>query len=168
MFAELVLKDTTKALLHVLFAEMTPKEVPNVTDIGLKPNQISKVGVIGGGLMGSGIAISLIQNNISVVLKEIDSNFLQKGMNLITGIYRILKLLGNFEYRVLIVLCFVGNLESLMKKGMIPEEKMSNALKLVKGTLDYSEFSDVDMVIEVKLPQFHSIHTCSVVMYAYA
>ncbi|KMZ60161.1 Peroxisomal fatty acid beta-oxidation multifunctional protein [Zostera marina] len=125
VFAELVLKDTTKALFHVLFAEMTPKEVPNVTDIGLKPNQISKVGVIGGGLMGSGIAISLIQNNISVVLKEIDSNFLQKGMNLITG-----------------------NLESLMKKGMIPEEKMSNALKLVKGTLDYSEFSDVDMVIE--------------------
>jgi len=141
VFAELVLKDTTKALFHVLFAEMTPKEVPNVTDIGLKPNHISKVGVVGGGLMGSGIATVLIQNNISVVLKEIDSNFLQKGINLITG-----------------------NLEGLVKKGVIPKEKMSNALKLVKGTMDYSEFSDVDMVIEV-IHQFQSIHTCSVVMH---
>ena len=61
--------------------------MPNVTDIGLKPRQIRKVAVIGGGLMGSGIATALILNNIPVILKEIDSSFLQKGMKSIAGKY---------------------------------------------------------------------------------
>lgn len=64
-------------------------QVPNITDIGLKPRRIRKVAVIGGGLMGSGIATSLIRNNVSVVMKEINSKFLQKGIKTIEGEYDI-------------------------------------------------------------------------------
>jgi enoyl-CoA hydratase/3-hydroxyacyl-CoA dehydrogenase len=35
-----------------------------VTDVQLKPRQIQKVAVIGGGLMGSGIATTLLVGNI--------------------------------------------------------------------------------------------------------
>lgn len=61
-------------------------QVPNVTDVGLKPRQIKKVAVIGGGLMGSGIATALILSNIPVVLKEVDAKFLQRGQKLIAGV----------------------------------------------------------------------------------
>lgn len=65
-------------LIHVF-------QVPNVTDIGLKPRPIKKVAIIGGGLMGSGIATALILSNTYVILKEINSDYLQKGMKLIEG-----------------------------------------------------------------------------------
>jgi enoyl-CoA hydratase/3-hydroxyacyl-CoA dehydrogenase len=59
--------------------------VPGVTDVQLKPRQIRKVAVIGGGLMGSGIATALLVGNISVVLKEINTQFLQRGQKTIAG-----------------------------------------------------------------------------------
>lgn len=60
-------------------------QVPNVTDIGLKPRPVKKVAVIGGGLMGSGIATALILSNINVVLKEVNSEYLTKGLKMIEG-----------------------------------------------------------------------------------
>jgi enoyl-CoA hydratase/3-hydroxyacyl-CoA dehydrogenase len=59
--------------------------VPGVTDVQLKPKQVRKVAVIGGGLMGSGIATALLVGNISVVLKEVNSQFLERGQNMIAG-----------------------------------------------------------------------------------
>jgi enoyl-CoA hydratase/3-hydroxyacyl-CoA dehydrogenase len=58
-----------------------------VTDLGSKPSQIKSVGVIGGGLMGSGIATALILNGIPVVLKELNKDFLQAGLERIRGSY---------------------------------------------------------------------------------
>ena len=60
--------------------------MPGVTDGQLKPRQIRKVAVIGGGLMGSGIATALLVSNISVVLKEVNPQFLQRGEKMIAGI----------------------------------------------------------------------------------
>lgn len=59
--------------------------MPNVTDVGLKPRQVKKVAIIGGGLMGSGIATALIVNNIFVVLKEVNSEYLLKGIKTVEG-----------------------------------------------------------------------------------
>ena len=61
----------------------------NITDIGLRPRHIKKVAVIGGGLMGSGIATALILSNINVILKEINSEYLLKGSKMIEGTYLI-------------------------------------------------------------------------------
>lgn len=58
-----------------------------MTDHGSKPHQIKSVGVIGGGLMGSGIATALILNGIPVVLKELNKDFLQAGLDRIRGSY---------------------------------------------------------------------------------
>ncbi|XP_008775812.2 peroxisomal fatty acid beta-oxidation multifunctional protein-like [Phoenix dactylifera] len=125
VFKELVLSSTAKGLVHVFFSQRATSKVPNVTDIGITPRNIKKVAVIGGGLMGSGIATALILSDISVILKEIDSKFLQKGLKTISA-----------------------NLEGLVKKGSLTKDKMNKALSLLKGALDYSEFKHVDMVIE--------------------
>ncbi|RLN07552.1 peroxisomal fatty acid beta-oxidation multifunctional protein [Panicum miliaceum] len=137
VFKELVVAPTSRALVHVFFAQRSTTKVPGVTDVQLKPRQIRKVAVIGGGLMGSGIATALLVSNISVVLKEVNPQFLQRGEKMIAG-----------------------NLEGLVKRGSLTKDKMNKAMSLLKGALDYSDFKDVDMVIEAvieKIPLKQSI-----------
>ncbi|KAJ4850472.1 Altered inheritance of mitochondria protein 1 [Turnera subulata] len=125
VFKDLVLTDTSKGLVHSFFAQRLTSKVPNVTDVGLKPRNVKKVAVIGGGLMGSGIATALIVSNIFVVLKEINSEYLLKGIRIVEG-----------------------NVRSLVTRKKLTKEKADKALSMLKGVLDYSEFKDVDMVIE--------------------
>lgn len=87
--------------------------------------------------MGSGIATALILSGTYVILKEIDSAYLQKGLKSVEA-----------------------NLDGLVKKGSLAKDKMSKTLSLLKGALDYSEFKNVDMVIEAvieKVPLKQSI-----------
>jgi enoyl-CoA hydratase/3-hydroxyacyl-CoA dehydrogenase len=128
VFKELVPSKTSRALVHVFLAQRSTTKVPGVTDVQLKPRQIRKVAVIGGGLMGSGIATTLLVSNISVVLKEANPQFLQRGQKMIAA-----------------------NLEGLVKRGSLKRDRISKAMSLLKGALDYSEFKDVDMVIEAVL-----------------
>ncbi|XVF34856.1 hypothetical protein REPUB_Repub18cG0094600 [Reevesia pubescens] len=122
---ELLLTNTSKALIHLFFAQRATAKVPNVTDVGLKPRHVKKVAIIGGGIMGSGIATSLILSNISVFLKEINSEYLLKGMKTIEA-----------------------NIQGLVTRGKVTQDKARKALSVLKGVSDYSEFKEVDMVIE--------------------
>ncbi|KAK4433022.1 Peroxisomal fatty acid beta-oxidation multifunctional protein AIM1 [Sesamum alatum] len=125
VFRELVSTDTSKGLVHAFFAQRATTKVPNVSDIGLKPRSIKKVAVIGGGLMGSGIATALVLGDIYVILKEINSEYLLKGIKAIEA-----------------------NVRGLVSKRKLAQDKAEKALLKLKGVLDYAEFSDVDMVIE--------------------
>ncbi|CAG7884642.1 unnamed protein product [Brassica rapa] len=125
VFKQLIPSDTVKALVHVYFAQRAISKVPNVTDVGLKPRHMKKVAVIGGGLMGSGIATALLLSNIRVVIKEINSEYLLKGIKSVEA-----------------------NLNSLVSRGKMTQDKAGEAFSLLKGVLDYTEFKDVDMVIE--------------------
>ncbi|KAB1213968.1 Glyoxysomal fatty acid beta-oxidation multifunctional protein MFP-a [Morella rubra] len=99
--------------------------VPGVTDIGLVPRRVTKVGVLGGGLMGSGIATSLILSGYPVILKEVNDKFLQAGLARVRA-----------------------NLQSRVKKGKMAHEECEKTISLLKGVLNYESFKDVDMVIE--------------------
>ncbi|KAE8799403.1 hypothetical protein D1007_25170 [Hordeum vulgare] len=61
-------------------------EVPGITDLGLMPRKVSKVAIVGGGLMGSGIATALILSHYHVILKEVDEKFLNAGMDRIKAL----------------------------------------------------------------------------------
>lgn len=50
---------------------------PPVTHAGLKPRKMACVAVLGGGLMGSGIATALVQAGYEVLLKEVNQQFLE-------------------------------------------------------------------------------------------
>ncbi|XP_078439828.1 multifunctional protein 2 [Wolffia australiana] len=124
-FQKLLLSDTCKSLVHVFFSIRATSKVPGVTDLGLSPRKVAKVAIIGGGLMGSGIATVLILSNIPVILKEVNDKFLQSGIARIKA-----------------------NLESRVKKGKMTEERLEKALSLLAGVLDYESFKGVDLVIE--------------------
>ncbi|KAK7855142.1 peroxisomal fatty acid beta-oxidation multifunctional protein aim1 [Quercus suber] len=125
VFNDVVSSDTSKGLVHAFFSQRATSKVPNVTDVGLKPRHVKKVAVIGGGLMGSGIATALILSNIFVVLKEVNSEYLLKGLKSVEA-----------------------NVRGLVTKGKLTQDKVQKTLSMLKGVLDYSEFKDVDMVIE--------------------
>ncbi|CAK9203542.1 unnamed protein product [Sphagnum troendelagicum] len=115
----LVVSPTAKGLMHIFFAQRS------VTDKGSKAHTVKKVAVIGGGLMGSGIATALILSGVKVYLKEINSEFLQAGIQRIEE-----------------------NLKGRVAKGGMTQAKLQKTLGLVKGILDYEDFNDVDIVIE--------------------
>ncbi|GMI80114.1 MULTIFUNCTIONAL PROTEIN 2, multifunctional protein 2 [Hibiscus trionum] len=124
-FQELLKSDTCKSLVHVFFAMRGTSKVPGITDRGLVPRQVKKVAVLGGGLMGSGIATALILSNYSVILKEVNEKFLEAGIGRVKA-----------------------NLQSRVKKGKMSREKFEKTISLLTGVLDYESFRDVDLVIE--------------------
>ncbi|KAK7292259.1 hypothetical protein RIF29_08037 [Crotalaria pallida] len=122
---ELGQSDTSKCLIHIFFAQRGTSKVPGVTDRGLAPRHVKKIAILGGGLMGSGIATALILSNYRVILKEVNEKFLDAGVNRVKA-----------------------NLQSRVKKGNMTKENFEKAISLLKGSLDYESFKDVDMVIE--------------------
>ncbi len=86
---------------------------------------IEKVGVLGCGLMGSGIAQVVATAGYPTVVKEVADDFLKKGMGAIER-----------------------SLSKLAEKGTITPEKRTKALERLKGTTRFDDLADCDMVIE--------------------
>ena len=74
-----------KALRHLFFAERNAQKVPGVA--GGKARRIERVAVIGGGTMGSGIAVALADAGLSVALVERDDAALAAGRKRIGATY---------------------------------------------------------------------------------
>ncbi|KAH9327689.1 hypothetical protein KI387_007867, partial [Taxus chinensis] len=77
---DLIKTPEAKALMHVFFAQRSSSKIPGITDQGLIPRPIRKAAVIGGALMGSGIATALALSNIPVLVKEIDKKQLDAAI----------------------------------------------------------------------------------------
>jgi 3-hydroxybutyryl-CoA dehydrogenase len=86
---------------------------------------IQKVGVLGCGLMGSGIAQVAAMGGYPTVVKEVADEFLNKG---IAGIE---KSLGKF-----------------VEKGTLTTDQRSQTMGRLKGTTKFEDLSDCDIVIE--------------------
>jgi len=86
---------------------------------------IRKVGVLGCGLMGSGIAQVSAMAGYPTIVKEAADEFLQKGMAAIE------KSLGKF-----------------VEKGSLTAEQRAEMLARLKGTTRFEDLSDCDIVIE--------------------
>jgi len=86
---------------------------------------IFKAGVVGAGTMGGEIAQLITYSGLPVVLKDIDQEMLDKGMAKARSIY-----------------------QRRVDKGKMSVGDMESKLDLIIPTLEYSEFEDVDIVIE--------------------
>ena len=87
--------------------------------------QIKKVGVIGAGQMGNGIAHVLSLGGYDVILNDIDKNTLEKASHNIKN-----------------------NLERQVNSNKISTEESITALESISYTMSFEEFNDVDLVIE--------------------
>ncbi|MBS3782856.1 MAG: 3-hydroxyacyl-CoA dehydrogenase [Anaerolineae bacterium] len=86
---------------------------------------IFKAGVVGAGTMGGEIAQVITYAGLPVVMKDIDQEMLDRGMEQIRSIY-----------------------QGRVDKGKMSAGDMESKIDLVTPTLSYDAFSDVDIVIE--------------------
>jgi 3-hydroxyacyl-CoA dehydrogenase len=85
-FEELVQTTESKALRHAFFGERAAAKIADVPE-GTPTRKIAKVGVIGAGLMGGGIAMNFLNAGIAVVLLEVKQEALEKGIGQIRKNY---------------------------------------------------------------------------------
>ena len=124
-FGRLVVTPESKALRSVFFASQELKKETWVPD-GIEPATVKKVGVIGGGLMGGGIAaITATEANMSTRIKEVDDAGVARGLGYVDKYVR-----------------------GLVKRRRMKPREAERLMHLVTGTLDYSGFGTVDLVIE--------------------
>jgi 3-hydroxybutyryl-CoA dehydrogenase len=86
---------------------------------------LKKIGVVGAGIMGSGIAQICAQAGYEVIMRDIDTKFLEKGMDAIQK-----------------------SLSKFVEKGKIKVDEKKSILSRIKTTLNLSDLSDVDYIIE--------------------
>jgi len=86
---------------------------------------IRSVGVVGCGLMGSGIAQTCTQSGYETVVREVNQQLLDKG---IARIYDAWNMLAG--------------------KGKITQGQVEEYRARLHGTLDMADFADCDLVIE--------------------
>ncbi|NPV44095.1 MAG: 3-hydroxybutyryl-CoA dehydrogenase [Firmicutes bacterium] len=91
----------------------------------IKEGLVLKVGIIGAGTMGSGIAQVFAQGGYRVVLRDINSDLIQKGINTIAK-----------------------NLQRNVEKGKITAEKRDEILNRMQGSEDIEELKDCFLVVE--------------------
>ena len=77
LFDKLMATDQREALIHAFFGERAVSRVPELGDG--KARDVSKVGVIGGGTMGSGITIALMNAGYHVTMVERDEAAIAAG-----------------------------------------------------------------------------------------
>src|SRR5579859_4911323 len=87
---------------------------------------IRKVGVIGAGLMGSGIAQTCAQSGYETLVREIDQPLLDKGIARIHSAW-----------------------DTMASKGKLTEAQLAENRARLRGTLELGDFADCDLVIEV-------------------
>lgn len=69
-FQELMTSDQRSALIHAFFSERQVGKVPEIKHVS--PRSVTSIGVVGGGTMGAGIAVSALLAGLKVVLIERD------------------------------------------------------------------------------------------------
>jgi 3-hydroxyacyl-CoA dehydrogenase len=124
LFAKLVSSTQSAALRHVFFAERAAAKIDDVpADTPLIP--IARVGVLGAGTMGGGIAMNFLSAGIPITLLEREQAALDRGVGIIRK-----------------------NYEATAKKGRMKAEQVESAMALLKPTLSYDDLTDCDLVIE--------------------
>ena len=87
--------------------------------------EIKKVGVLGCGLMGSGIAEVAARAGFDTLVREVDDEQLERGMDRIRA-----------------------SLNKAVEKGVTSEDERDDTLGRITPTLELSDFADRDLVIE--------------------
>ncbi|MBU3002028.1 fatty acid oxidation complex subunit alpha FadJ [Paraglaciecola arctica] len=123
-FGSLVMSSESAALRSLFFATTDMKKENGVE--GVQPASLKKVGVLGGGLMGGGIAfVTATKAGLPARIKDIRSE----------GIANAIK----YSFDIL---------NKKVKRRFMQKSEMQKQLALLTGSVDYSGFSDADVVIE--------------------
>ncbi|QEW23638.1 Fatty acid oxidation complex subunit alpha (plasmid) [Marinibacterium anthonyi] len=122
-FLDLRGSDEAAALRHIFFAERAAPKPAALK--GIEPRPVRTVGVIGGGTMGAGIAGACREAGMEIILIECDAEAVARGLANVAKIF-----------------------DGAVKRGKLSEEARAGRMAGVRGSTDYAELADADLVIE--------------------
>ena len=124
LFGELAVSEVSRQLVFLFFATTALKKDPGVADPP-PPAPVRKIAIIGAGFMGAGIASIAVPQGTLVRLKDADHARVGKGLAAVREVLR-----------------------DRVTKKQITRQQLEDSMALVGGTIDYSGFGSVDLVIE--------------------
>ena len=123
VFAELRGSDQARALRYAFFAE---REIAKIPEADVKPLTIAQLGVVGGGLMGTGIAAAALLTGLPVILVERDAPAADLAKERALGLLR-----------------------SSVERGKLTQADFDLiARDRLRATASYADLASADLVIE--------------------
>jgi 3-hydroxyacyl-CoA dehydrogenase/enoyl-CoA hydratase/3-hydroxybutyryl-CoA epimerase len=124
-FADLVAGRESKAMIQAFFFDLQSINAGALRPGGIERSKVAKVGILGAGMMGAGIAWSAAMSGIEVVLKDVSLDGAQRGK---------------------------AHSEKLLAKriarGRSDQAKADEVLARITPTADYADLAGCDVVIE--------------------
>src|ERR1700694_3525582 len=135
-FASLVTGQVAKNMIQAFFFDLQTINGGGSRPEGIGKTPINRIGVLGAGMMGAGIAYVSAKAGYDVVLKDVTIEAAQKGKSYSEGL----------EAKAL-------------KRGKTTEEKSKALLDRITPTANAADFKGVDFVIEAVLESVELKHT---------
>lgn len=110
-------------LVHAFLAEREVQKSPETRNA--KPRAIQSAGVVGGGTMGAGIVVALLDAGLLVTMIERDDDALERGRAHVEKVY-----------------------DGLFAKGRMTSEAKASSLERLSGDTSYDALAGADIVIE--------------------
>ena len=123
LFLQAVHSPQSRALRHLFFAERQAARIPGLARQELRT--VARVGIIGAGTMGSGIAINFLNAGLPTVLVDASEAGLVRGISLVRQHY-----------------------EGSVKRGKLSAAQMDERMALLEPSLDERALADCDLAIE--------------------
>ena len=124
-FTDLATGQVAKNMIGTFWFQLNAIKAGHSRPEGVPQWQASKVGILGAGMMGSGIAYSSAKVGIDVVLKDISIEAAEKGKSYSTKL-----------------------LDKQMSRGRMTAEKKDALLNRITATADYADLAGCDLIIE--------------------
>jgi 3-hydroxyacyl-CoA dehydrogenase len=123
LFLQCIDSPQRAGLIHAFFAEREVVKVPEVKSVAPRP--VTNVGVIGGGTMGAGIALSVLDAGLPVTMIERDDEAVARGRQNVEKVYN-----------------------GLIAKGRMTEQAKAQVMARFSTSTHYDALSQADLVIE--------------------
>jgi 3-hydroxyacyl-CoA dehydrogenase/enoyl-CoA hydratase/3-hydroxybutyryl-CoA epimerase len=125
LFGELAVSDVAARLMEIFFAQTALKKDSGVDDPAVKARPVRRVAVLGGGLMGSGIAYVTANAGLPVRIREKDDAAAARGLASVRGV-----------------------LDERVKRRSLERLDRDATMRLVTATTDWLGLERADVVIE--------------------
>jgi 3-hydroxyacyl-CoA dehydrogenase/enoyl-CoA hydratase/3-hydroxybutyryl-CoA epimerase len=125
LFGEMAATAVSRELIFIFFATTSLKKDTGVNGASPAPLPVSQLGVLGTGFMGAGIAAVAAMQGIPVRFKDMKHEQVGRGLAAVRAV-----------------------LQDRLTKKQITRQQFDDQLSLVSGTVDYTGFGNVPLVIE--------------------
>ncbi|MGH8804965.1 MAG: 3-hydroxyacyl-CoA dehydrogenase NAD-binding domain-containing protein, partial [Polaromonas sp.] len=123
LFLQCITSPQRAGLIHAFFAEREVLKAPETK--AAKPRPINACGIIGGGTMGAGIAVAMLDAGLPVTMIERDEPSLARGRAHVEKVY-----------------------DGLIKKGRMTPEAKATVMARFSGSTAYDALAQADLVVE--------------------